>query len=112
MAVRSGRLSGKHNEVLMRDFNNLTAEYEMKMDQMFKSQDNIDFTAADAIVNYGVANNMDIHGHTLIWHNTVPDWMKNFSGTNAEFETMIENYITTVVKRKSEILGCDKRSHR
>lgn len=101
MAVRSGRLSGKHNEVLMRDFNNLTAEYEMKMDQMFKSQDNIDFTAADAIVNYGVANNMDIHGHTLIWHNTVPDWMKNFSGTNAEFETMIENYITTVVKRYS-----------
>ena len=101
MAVRSGSLSGKHDEVLKRDFNNLTAEYEMKMDQIFKSKDNIDFTASDAIVDYGIANNMNIHGHTLIWHNTIPEWMKSFSGTNQEFEDMIENYITTVVKRYS-----------
>jgi endo-1,4-beta-xylanase len=99
MAVRSNRLTGKHNEILMRDFNNLTAEYEMKMDQIYKTEGSLDFTASDAIVDYGIANNMNIHGHTLIWHNTIPGWMNSFSGTNEEFEAMIKDYITTVVTR-------------
>lgn len=99
MAVKSNTLDGQHGDILIRDFNNLTAEYEMKMNIMYPSQGNFDFTAADAIVNYGVANNMNIHGHTLIWHNATPDWVVNFAGTDQEFEDMIENYITTVVQR-------------
>lgn len=99
MAVRSDRLTGNHNEVLVREFNNLTAEFEMKMDQIYKSQDNFDFTAADAIVDYGIANNMDIHGHTLVWYNSIPSWMNSFSGTNAEFEALVKDYITTVMQR-------------
>ncbi|MEM6718064.1 MAG: endo-1,4-beta-xylanase [Bacteroidota bacterium] len=99
MAVQSNRMNGQHGEILIREFNNLTAEFEMKMNTMYPSQGNYNFTAADAIVNYGVANNMNIHGHTLIWHNSIPDWVENFSGTDQEFETMIENYITTVVTR-------------
>ncbi len=99
MAVQSNRMDGQHNEVLTHDFNNLTAEFEMKMNSMYPSEGNFDFTAADAIVNYGVANNMNIHGHTLIWYNAIPDWVENFAGTDQEFENMIENYITTVVTR-------------
>lgn len=99
MAIRSDRLSGKHNEVLVREFNNLTAEFEMKMDQIYKTEGNLDFTASDIIVDYGIANDMDIHGHTLVWHNSIPTWMNNFSGTDAEFETLVKDYITTVMQR-------------
>ncbi len=104
MAVQSNRMGGQHGEILVREFNNLTAEYEMKMNIMYPSQGNYDFTAADAIVNYGVANNMDIHGHTLIWHNATPDWVENFTGTDQEFEDMIEDYITTVVTRYAGVV--------
>ena len=99
MAVRSDRLTGNHNTVLVREFNNLTAEFEMKMDQIYKTEGNLDFTASDAIVDYGVANNMNIHGHTLVWHNSIPSWMNNFSGTNEEFETLVKDYITKVMQR-------------
>ena len=99
MAVRSDRLTGSHNAVLVREFNNLTAEFEMKMDQIYKTEGSLDFTAADAIVDYGVANNMDIHGHTLVWHNSIPGWMNNFSDTDEEFETLVKDYITTVMQR-------------
>ncbi|SEQ05071.1 endo-1,4-beta-xylanase [Hyunsoonleella jejuensis] len=99
MAVKSNRLDGSHGEILTREFNNLTAEFEMKMNIMYPSQGNYDFTAADAIVDYGIANNMDIHGHTLIWHTATPQWVENFSGTDEEFETMIKDYITTVLTR-------------
>jgi len=99
MAVQSNRMDGQHGDILVREFNNLTAEYEMKMNIMYPSEGNYDFTAADAIVDYGVTNDMDIHGHTLIWHNAIPDWVDNFSGTDQEFEDMIEDYITTVMTR-------------
>jgi len=101
MAVKSDFLDGSHGEILVREFNNLTAEYEMKMNIMYPSEGTYDFTAADAIVDYGIANNMDIHGHTLIWHNATPDWVENFSGTDAEFEAMVKDYITTVMTRYS-----------
>jgi endo-1,4-beta-xylanase len=104
MAVQASRLDGQHNERFVSDFNNLTAEFEMKMATMYPSQGNYDFTAADAIVDYGVANNMDIHGHTLIWYNSVPDWVENFAGTDQEFEDMIEDYITTVMTRYAGIV--------
>jgi endo-1,4-beta-xylanase len=99
--TRSSRVNsgGKHTEILKTYFSSITSEYEMKMDRMHPSEGNFDFTAADAIVNFGVDNGINVHGHALIWHNATPDWVKNFSGSNAEFEAMVKNYITTTVKR-------------
>ena len=101
MITRSSYVNGggKHVELLKQEFNNLTSEYEMKMNVMYPSDGNYDFTAADAIVNFAQTNNMDVHGHALIWHSATPDWVKNFSGSDSEFEAMVEDYITTVVTR-------------
>lgn len=99
MAVRAGRLTGQHDVVLRREYNSLTAEFEMKMNIMYPSQGNYDFSKADAIVNYAQENGMDVHGHALIWHSATPNWVENFAGTDAEFETMVEDYIKTTVSR-------------
>jgi endo-1,4-beta-xylanase len=92
--VNSG---GQHTQILKDEFNNLTSEYEMKMNVMYPSEGNYDFSAGDAIANFAQANNMDVHGHALIWHNATPNWVENFAGTDAEFEAMVEDYITTTV---------------
>ncbi|WP_299435505.1 endo-1,4-beta-xylanase [uncultured Aquimarina sp.] len=97
--VRDNRLTGMHDEVIRRDFNNITSEYQMKMNVMYPSQGTYDFGPSDAIVDYGVANGIDVHGHALIWHNATPSWVENFAGTDAEFEAMIRDYITTVLER-------------
>jgi endo-1,4-beta-xylanase len=99
MIVTSNNLSGQKNDIILREFDNITAEYEMKMDKMYPSNGTYDFTAADKIVKYGNDNNLNVHGHALIWHGATPDWVKNFSGTDAQFETMVLDYITTVVTR-------------
>jgi endo-1,4-beta-xylanase len=90
---------GRYIELINSEFNSLTSEYEMKMKVMFPSQGRYDFSAADAIVGFAQANNMYVHGHTLIWHTGTPSWVENFSGTDAEFEAMIKDYITTTVTR-------------
>ena len=93
------KAGGKHTEILKKEFNSLTSEYEMKMNVMYPAQDTYDFSAADAIVNFAQANDMYVHGHALIWHNATPSWVEDFSGTDAEFEAMVKDYITTTLTR-------------
>lgn len=90
---------GQHTEILKSEFNSITSEYEMKMNIMYPTQDSYDFSAADAIVGFAQANDMHVHGHALIWHNATPTWVENFTGTDAEFEAMVKDYITTTVTR-------------
>jgi len=46
----------------------------MKWDAIERTRGNNDFSAGDAIVSYGQANGMQIKGHALIWHGSVPPW--------------------------------------
>lgn len=108
MIVRSSNLTGQTSDIILREFDNITSEYEMKMDKMYPSNGTFNFTAVDKIVKYATDNNLNLHGHALIWHNATPDWVTKFSGTNAEFEAMVKNYITTVVTRyKGKIKSWD-----
>ena len=50
-------------------------------------------------LSFAQANDMNVHGHALIWHNATPSWVQNFAGTDAEFEAMVKDYITTTVTR-------------
>lgn len=93
------KAGGKHTEILKKEFSNITSEYEMKMNVMYPSQGNYDFSAADAMVDFAQANGLNVHGHALIWHNATPSWVENFAGTNAEFEAMVKDYITTTLTR-------------
>ncbi|WP_343328639.1 endo-1,4-beta-xylanase [Polaribacter staleyi] len=93
------KAGGKHTEILKKEFNNITSEYEMKMNVMYPSQGNYDFSAADAMVSFAQENDINVHGHALIWHNATPSWVENFAGTNAEFEAMVKDYITTTLTR-------------
>tara|TARA_R110002096_G_scaffold363173_1_gene556313 strand:- start:2936 stop:4303 length:1368 start_codon:yes stop_codon:yes gene_type:complete len=99
MITRASNINGggQHTQILKDEFNNLTSEYEMKMDFMYPSQGNYDFSAGDVIAGFAQANSMNVHGHVLIWHNATPNWVENFAGTDAEFEAMVEDYITTTV---------------
>lgn len=108
MIVQSTKLSGKYHEIYTAEFDQITAEWEMKMDVMYPSSSGFDFTRSDAIVNYATSNGIAIHGHSLIWHNATPDWVKNYQGTNEEFEAMVKDYIiTTVTRYKGKIRSWD-----
>jgi len=93
-----------YDEVYSREFSSITAENDMKMASIFTGIDgsgNIiyDWTKVDALIAYAEANNMNVHGHTLIWHRSVPQALIDFAGTDQEFEDIIEQYITDVFTR-------------
>ena len=99
MAIKANQLDSgsKYDAILKNEFSSISAEYEMKMNPISISSGVYNWTAADKIVAYGNANGINVHGHALVWHLAVPDWLTNFSGTDAEFAGEVKKYITDVV---------------
>ena len=85
--------------IVKRTFSSITGGWEMKPKPISTGPGTYNWRRADALVDFAEANNMQVHGHTLLWHNAVPTWMENFSGDDAAFEAAIKEYITTVVQR-------------
>lgn len=99
MAVKASQLTdgSSYDIILKNEFSSISAEYEMKMDPISTASGVYNWTAADKIVAYGNSNGINVHGHALVWHNAIPAWLKDFSGTDAEFALEVKKYITDVV---------------
>ena len=96
-AVKSGLLAdSRYSGVLGRHFNYLTAEYEMKWDAIERARGNREFGAGDAIVGFGQALGMQIKGHALIWHGSVPGWLAALPA--ADFRVAFETHVRSVVE--------------
>lgn len=63
-------------------FNQITAENEMKWMSVHPQagKDGYNWAAADTFVEFGTKNQMELVGHTLVWHSQTPNWV--FEGTH------------------------------
>jgi endo-1,4-beta-xylanase len=76
----------------------LVPERELKWRALRPSQDQFDFTQSDALFSFAEAHHLQVRGHTLVWHNSVPDWLKNNSG-QMDVRQLLIDHIHTVVGR-------------
>jgi len=83
------------NTALTRHYNVLTAENNMKPDQLSTAKGSYNFTTADRMVNAAIASGFKVVGHTLLWHSQIPQWQQNISPTTALAD--MKQYITDVV---------------
>jgi endo-1,4-beta-xylanase len=97
-AVQSGLLSNPtYRTVAARDFDYLTAEWEMKWDAVQPSPGAHSFSRSDAIVTFAEMQGARVKGHALIWHQSTPDWASALGAT--EFRAALEQHILTTVGR-------------
>ncbi|QQS37004.1 MAG: endo-1,4-beta-xylanase [Ignavibacteriales bacterium] len=100
------------NILLESEFNSITAENVFKWEKIHPSEGEYNFELPDKFVALGEKLNMQMIGHTLIWHQQTPEWVfKNSDGnykSREELLTLMEEHITTVVGRyKGKINGWD-----
>lgn len=88
-----------YSNVVKGEFNQMTAEYEMKMASIWTGLGQYNFLPVDYIVNYAQTNKMAVHGHVLIWYQSFPQWFKDANYDTVAFERNVKTYITTVVSR-------------
>ncbi|MEV7972810.1 endo-1,4-beta-xylanase [Cellulomonas sp. NPDC089187] len=74
VAVAGQDLSGRPAELLLRHFDQLTAENAMKPAVVQPVEGEFDFEPMDQILDFAVAHDLTVHGHTLVWHKSTPDW--------------------------------------
>ena len=86
-------------ETLAREFSMLTPENVMKFGPLHPEQERYDFAAADAIVAFARSHDMQVRGHTLVWHNQLPSWLTKRDWTREALIEILREHITTVVGR-------------
>ena len=87
-----------NNEFLVHHYNMLTTENDMKPEHLARTaRGTYNFATADRLVNAAIASGMKVHGHTLLWHNQIPQWQRDMANAGREAAlAAMRQYITDV----------------
>ena len=88
-----------YREVLAREFEILVPENAWKFEHVHPQRDRFDFSKIDELMAFARANNMQMRGHPLVWHYSLPKWVDRGNFSRAELMDILRNHIQTVVGR-------------
>ncbi len=97
----------KANEVIVKHFNVLTAENNMKSMHIQPEWGKYDFKVADKLIEYAGKHKMPVVGHTLVWHSQMPQYAQRIKSKDS-MRVYFTNHISTVAARyDGKIQGWD-----
>jgi endo-1,4-beta-xylanase len=115
VAVSIWTINGRNamaGELVARQFSAITPENDMKWLLLHPEPARYRFDAADAYIDFAKKHEMEVIGHTLVWHSQTPRWV--FQGENGQPPTREEllkrmrDHIHTVAGRyKGKVKGWD-----
>lgn len=111
-AIEPASTSGTDAAILQKHFSSITAENAMKPDTIWPNAPGTtqpaaspNFVPADQLVNFAAANNIQLRGHTLVWHATTPSWL--VTGDLATIRANLRTYITAVMQHFPNVYAWD-----
>jgi endo-1,4-beta-xylanase len=91
------------SQITSDQFSVLTPGNEMKWQVVEPQQGNFNWTGADNLVNFAEEHHQRVRGHTLVWHNQLPNWLTqgvaNGTISNSQLRDLLHQHITTEVRR-------------
>jgi endo-1,4-beta-xylanase len=94
-----------YRDALARDCNICVAENAFKQEAVWVGPYEYDFDQTDALCTFAQDNGMVLRGHTLVWHQQIPKWLKSGSFTPADIRKMLHAYINSFVGRYAGKMG-------
>jgi endo-1,4-beta-xylanase len=89
-------------------FNQLTPEWELKMEYVVQDDGGYRFDAPDRLAAYARESGKRFFGHALIWYAQTPKAFERLAATPPAFEAAYRNYILEVVGRyRGQAVGWD-----
>ncbi|WP_304177616.1 endo-1,4-beta-xylanase [Phenylobacterium aquaticum] len=76
----------------------ITPENALKWNALRPDRNHFDFAAADRVAAFARRARAPMHGHTLVWHEAIPDWAIHELKTG-DPRALLVDHITTVVRR-------------
>lgn len=100
----------KDINIILKDYNSVTCENDMKPVSVHPKEDVWNWGKADSIADFCRKNNIKMRGHCLVWHNQFSDWMfkdkKGKDVTKEVFYERLKQHIFTVVNRYKDVVYC------
>lgn len=94
--------------LLAREVNQLTPEWEMKMEYIVQPDGSFRFDAPDRIAAFARAHGMGLLGHTLVWYAQAPPAFERLDESRISFVDAYRNYILAVAGRyRGQVVGWD-----
>lgn len=95
----------RYDCLVKKHFNSITPENEMKFEIIHPEPHFFCWENMDKLVEYARAGGSAVRGHTLFWHNQVPDWVKKLAGNSAKLKKVMDEHALTIVDRYKEVIS-------
>lgn len=91
--------------LVLRECGGIVPEGEGKWASLRPGPDNFNFAPLDRLVSFTRERGMAIRGHTLLWQDALPNWLKRaLSETPGQAESILLRHIDTVVRRYDGVI--------
>lgn len=77
----------------------LTPELDLKWAAIEWNRGEYNFQPVDDLIEFADKNGMQVHGHTLLWGQSVPPWAMSYMAENAGDWSIISTYMSAVLGR-------------
>ncbi len=88
-----------YRAVLAREFNVLVPENAWKFEVVHPIRKRYNFTQVDTLIEFAKTHNMEVRGHPLVWHYSIPKWLDKGNFSRDEWIAILREHIQTVVGR-------------
>lgn len=89
---------GRYDEAeLMKHFNSITAENDMKWRFVEPAEGVYSFGAADELVAWAQEHDTAVRGHCLVWYKSLPSWLVGKQMTKQQALNIIDKHVTDVM---------------
>ena len=85
----------------------LVPENELKWRALRPTPNGFDFTQSDALFTFAAQHAMQVRGHTLVWHNSVPDWLRKDAAQSNVRQLLVEHVHTVVSRYRGRVHSWD-----
>jgi endo-1,4-beta-xylanase len=105
--LQTDQIGTVDGDLIVKHFNSITPGNEFKPDYYYDPNDashKMDFTKQDQLVDFAIAHNMIMRGHTFCWANQTPDWFfqdptdSTKTATKEQLRALMKKHITTVLE--------------
>ncbi len=86
-----------YQDIVSNEFNLVTPENSMKWGYVNPEPGVFRFEAADTLMNFAAQHGMAVHGHTLVWYSSLPQWVQTSAVDDRE--SIMLSFIDTMTTR-------------
>ena len=94
-------------ELVAEQYGILVPENELKPRGLRPSPTTYDFSVSDQLFDFAEKHKMLVRGHTLVWHGSVPDWVRTNAAQLNLRDVMVDHIRTVMSRYKGRVQSWD-----